>query len=58
MGVITDASEALYAAKQHLREAVKQLSIFINPGTYGHEDYDEEFVEKMIKLIKKLRKFI
>lgn len=58
MSVITDASEALYKAKEHLREAVKQLSIFINPGTYGHDDYDAESIRKMTKLIRKLQKFI
>lgn len=58
MGTYTSADEALVNAKYHLGKALDYLLVFINPSTYGHEDYKAEYIAKVTKFTLKLRKIL
>lgn len=58
MSVITNADDAIRKAKENLRDAKRQLQIFTDEDTWGYDEYNIEYIEKVRKLIRRLEKFL
>lgn len=61
MSVTTTADEKLQETKDHLWNAYKSLMVVLDPNTWGHEDYKQEYIEKLHTLAMKmleLKKYI
>lgn len=60
MSVRTTSDEKLDDARNHILSAQKLLLEVVHPDTWGHDEYSDEFVEKIleasIELIKLSRK--
>ena len=60
MSVTTTSDEKLDDARNHILSAQKLLMEALHPDTWGHDDYDDEFIEKIlevsVELIKLSRK--
>lgn len=57
MSVRTTADEKLDEARENLRSANKALITLLDEDTWGHQDYSEEFLDKVLDavlIIKKL----
>ncbi len=54
MGVITTADEMLSSAKNHIKEAARDLSQIIVDEVYGHDEFSEEYKEKMREVLNDL----
>jgi hypothetical protein len=58
MSVRTTADEKLESAREHLKQAYKDLWFFTDEDAWGVSEYNNEYVEKFISLafeIKQLR---
>ena len=49
----TTADEKIVNAKDHIDEAYKELLIFLDKG---HDDYKEEYIDDVHKIMRKLLK--
>ncbi len=56
MGIITKADEKLKDAKEKINEAYKDLLEFLDEETWGHEDYDNDFIDKVHEIALELLK--
>ncbi len=56
MSVTTTADLKRNEAKQKISEAIQCLHEFLDPGIWGHSDYDEEYIDKVMKIYTELRK--
>ena len=50
IGVTTTADERLAEAKEHLNDAYKCLMEVCNPETWGHNDFKDEYLEKLFEV--------
>jgi len=54
MSVTTTADEHLRDAKDDIKSAVKHLHVVLDPETWGSEEYNKEYRDKMIEIYKQL----
>lgn len=54
MSVTTTADERLEDARENVIDAVKNLHKFLDPDTWGHDDYTEEFKSEVLETCKQL----
>ncbi len=56
MSVTTTADEAIREAKENLSGAYKSLVCFLDEDTWGHSDYDNDFIDKVSEIALELLK--
>lgn len=56
MSVETTADKNLSEAKKHLNEACKELTSFINDETWGHNEYNANFIDDVTNILIELLK--
>jgi hypothetical protein len=44
MGVITTADEHRNNARDHINKAIRELMVVVDEGTWGHGDYNTEYM--------------
>ena len=54
MSVRTTADEHLDSAKQHIKDAVKDLSEIVVEQCWGHDEYREEYSEELKRIFREL----
>lgn len=47
MGVITTADESVEKARELIAEAYSQLVRALDPQTWGHDDFNTDYVDKL-----------
>lgn len=47
MSVTTTADEKLEDIKKNISDSIKDLREVLDPETWGHEDYKEEYIEEL-----------
>lgn len=56
MGVYTSADEKRDEAKEHIEQAYKCLLNILDTDIWGSEQYNNEYIETLVKSVTKLRK--
>lgn len=56
MSVTTDADRKLEAARENIAQAYDNLRDFLDPDTWGSNEYNDKFKEKVEKTTLKLLK--
>lgn len=56
MSVTTTADEKITKVKQLLSESYKELLICLDEDTWGYEEFDEEYIDKIQKVAFELIK--
>jgi hypothetical protein len=56
MSVTTTADEKISRAKELISDAYKELLIALNEDTWGHDDFNSEYIETIFKVSMKLLK--
>jgi hypothetical protein len=54
MGYTTTADERLESAREHIKEATKDLSEIVIGECDGHDEFKEEFVVNMYQILQEL----
>ena len=58
MGVQNDASDKYDEAVKHLQEAYKCMLDVIHPGTHGHSELSEVYIDKAQNATIEIRKLL
>ena len=56
MGVITTFDEKRDEAKSQIRKAIENLSVCINPSTYGYDERRTEYIDQLVDVLADLMK--
>ena len=56
MGVITTADERISDAKEHLLQANKHLLAVLDEDCWGHDDFNEEYMDKIMEVVLEILK--
>jgi len=56
MSVRTTADEKLDSAREHLKQAYKDLLVFADEDTWGYSEFTNSFIENIIEVTFELRK--
>lgn len=56
MGVRTTADEKIDETKEHIDDAIKSLRYALDMDTWGSDQYNDEYLGKLEKVLLKLHK--
>ena len=54
MSAETDADRRLTSAKEHVREAIKDLGEIVVNQCYGHDGYEDEYAVELAAILQEL----